>query len=208
MVIVYLVIAIVTAYFMGFPCSYIAANFLKDVDLRKHGSGNLGASNTLRVLGKKAGIAVLLADVLKGALVALILPLIFYQDVDLIGRELFVALIAGAVIAGHNWPVLLEFSGGKGVAVTLGVFLVVAPVPTLCSLAVFIILVAVFKYISLGSLTFGILLAPLMFAFNYNKILVWLAIAAAVSIIVQHRSNIKRLVCGTENKLGGSVNNI
>lgn len=204
----FLIIATVAAYFIGFPYSYIAGNLIKGVDLRKLGSGNLGASNTLRVLGKKAGTAVLLADLLKGVLVVLLLPLILFRDGGIVPRELFTALVAAAVIAGHNWPVLLKFEGGKGVAVTLGVFLAIAPVPALLSLAAFIILVTATRFISLGSIAFGVLLAPLMIAFNYNRTLVWLGAAAAVSIIVQHRSNIKRLIQGNENKLGRNKGNV
>ena len=200
----FLIVAIVAAYFIGFPFSYIAGNLIMGVDLRKHGSGNLGASNTLRVLGKKAGIAVLVADLLKGVLVVLVLPLILFRDGGNLQRELFTALVAAAVIAGHNWPALLKFEGGKGVAVTLGVFLAIAPVPALLSLMVFIILVAATRFISLGSIAFGLLLAPFMIASNYNRIFVWLGVAAALSIIVKHRSNIKRLIQGNENKLGTS----
>lgn len=204
---VFLIIAIVAAYFIGFPYSYIAGNLIKGMDLRKHGSGNLGASNTLRVLGKKAGIMVLTADLLKGVFVVLVLPLIFFRE-GIIEKELFVALVAAAVIAGHNWPALLKFEGGKGVAVTLGVFLAVAPVPALLSLAVLIMLVAATRFISVGSIAFGILLAPFMIAFDCNITFIWLGVAAAVSIIVQHRSNIKRLIRGNENKIGKSGESI
>jgi acyl phosphate:glycerol-3-phosphate acyltransferase len=204
----FLIIATVAAYIIGFPYSYIAGNLIKGVDLRKQGSGNLGTSNALRVLGKKAGAAVLVADLLKGVLVVLVLPQIFFRSDGIVQRELFTALVAAAVIAGHNWPALLKFKGGKGVAVTLGVFLAVAPVPTLLSLSVLIILIAATRFISLGSIVFGLLLAPLMIAFNYNRTLAWLGVAAAVSIIVQHRSNIKRLVQGNENKLGRSKGNV
>ena len=197
-----LLAAAAVAYFVGFPYGYIAANVLKGVDLRKSGSGNLGASNTLRVLGKKAGIAVLVADMLKGVAMVMLLPLIFHPLADGIDRELFVTVAAGAVIAGHNWPLLIGFKGGKGVAVTVGVFLALAPTATLLALAILVILVAIFRYISVGSMVFGLSLPPLMWIFHHDKTYIWLAVLAAAAIVFQHRGNIGRLIKGTENRLG------
>ncbi len=197
-----LIAAMLIAYLIGFPYGYVVGKVFKGVDLRRCGSGNLGASNTLRVLGKKAGIGVLLADVVKGAVIVKVLPLIFCREPDMISVELFVALTGAAGIFGHNWPIWLRFEGGKGVAVTVGVFLAIAPVSALCALGVFAAAVAAFRYISVGSIVFGLLLPVLMRVFRLPPAYIWLGVAAALSIIFQHHSNIKRLIKGTENKLG------
>ena len=197
-----LIAAIATAYLIGFPYGYVAGKVYKGVDLRQCGSGNLGASNTLRVLGKKAGIGILIADMAKGVVIVRILPLIFCRESVMISKELFVALVAAAGVTGHNWPVWLRFDGGKGVAITVGILLGIAPVSALCALGMFVAVVATLKYISLGSIVLGITAPIWMWIFGRPSMYIWFGIAAGLSIIFQHRSNIKRLIRGTENKLG------
>jgi len=199
------IISAIIAYFIGFPYGFIAGNLFMKVDLRRCGSGNLGATNTLRVLGKKAGIAVLVADMLKGVVVVWLLPLIFWREGGSIGRGLVVVIVGAAGIAGHNWPVLLKFEGGKGVAVTIGVFLAIAPLSTLCALALFIIVAAGLRYISLASIVFALSLPVLIWLFRLPVEYVCLAVLAMISMLFQHRRNIRRLLEGTESKLGSKA---
>lgn len=199
---VILIAAMVITYFAGFPYSYVAGKVIQGIDLRQCGSGNLGASNTLRVLGKKVGVTVLAADVLKGVLIVLVLPLILYRQGGIIDRELFVVLVGAAGVAGHNWPVLLHFQGGKGVAITIGIFVGIAPLCTLCALAFFVIFLAVARYISVASIMFGISLPIFVWLFHFPTVYVYFGIAAALSIVYRHQTNIKRILQGTENKLG------
>jgi len=199
---VMLIAAMVIAYFAGFPYSYVVGKIIRGIDLRQCGSGNLGASNTLRVLGKKIGVVVLAADVLKGVLIVLVLPLILYRAGGIIDRELFVVLAAAAGVAGHNWPVLLHFQGGKGVAIMIGIFVGIAPLCALCALAFFVLTVAAARYISIGSIMFGISLPIFVLLFHFPTVYVYFGIAAALSIVYRHQSNIKRILGGTENKLG------
>ena len=200
--VVMLITAMVIAYFAGFPYSYVAGKIIQGIDLRQCGSGNLGASNTLRVLGKKVGMTVLAADVLKGVLIVLVLPLILYREGGIIDRELFVVLVGAAGVAGHNWPVLLRFEGGKGVAITIGIFVGIAPLCTVCALAVFVLVVAAARYISVGSIVFGLSLPIFVWLFGFPTAYVYFGIAAALSIVYRHQTNIKRVLQGTENKLG------
>ncbi|CAN5808926.1 glycerol-3-phosphate 1-O-acyltransferase PlsY [soil metagenome] len=196
-------IALALAYVSGsIPFAHLAG-MAKSVDLRKQGSGNLGATNVFRVLGWKIGIAVFLADAAKGALPVLFLPPRIESPRD----PVFWAIAVGvAAIAGHVRPVFLRFrKGGKGVATAAGVFLALAPVPMLISFAVFVALVLATGYVSLGSLVSAILL-PVLLAFTEGegvqspKFIVAAVIAAFV--FWTHRANIRRLRRGEENRFG------
>ncbi|HHY45635.1 MAG TPA: glycerol-3-phosphate 1-O-acyltransferase PlsY [Firmicutes bacterium] len=187
------------SYLMGaIPFGYLAAR-LKGVDITKQGSGNTGATNVLRTLGAAYAIPVLLLDAGKGALAA-------YLGMRFLGMESVGALVAGAcAIAGHNWSVFLRFRGGKGVATSAGVGLVVFPYLLLAALAVFVVTVAASRYVSLGSLVAAWTAFLLSFTPSYTtiqRITVFLLVAA---ITVQHRSNIARLLSGTERKFGEKV---
>ncbi len=192
---------VLIGYLLGsFPTSYLAGKLIKGIDLREHGSGNLGATNTLRVLGKTPGIAVLLIDILKGLAAVYLIKLLapsspyYYQVVS--G---FLAII------GHNWSVFLKFSGGKGVATSCGVLIALTPLISLILFSVFVISVALTRYISVGSLSAAVLFPVSTIYFEKPKPLIIFAFVVAVLIIVKHKSNIQRLLSGTENKLGNSV---
>ena len=200
---VYLII-IITAYLLGnISTSYIVAKRLAGVDIRTQGSGNAGSTNVLRTLGKKAGALTFIGDVLKGLIAVLIARFIAY------GANLddttcaYIAVVA--VVLGHNYPVFLGFKGGKGVATSLGSMLGMNPLVALSCLGFFIIIVAITKYVSLGSIL-GIGLSPIIMMINHNTKGVLVTLFLTISVAITHRENIKRLLNGTERKLGQKKN--
>ena len=200
---VYLII-IITAYLLGnISTSYIVAKRLAGVDIRTQGSGNAGSTNVLRTLGKKAGALTFIGDVLKGLIAVLIARLIAY-GVNLDDTTCaYIAVVA--VVLGHNYPVFLGFKGGKGVATSLGSMLGMNPLVALLCLGFFIIIVAITKYVSLGSIL-GIGLSPIIMMINHNTKGVLVTLFLAISVAITHRENIKRLLNGTERKLGQKKN--
>ena len=150
-------------------------------------------------MGKKAGAMTFGGDVLKGAIaVGFARVLAHYMKAD----EATCAYIAVvAVVIGHNWPAFLGFKGGKGVATSLGAMLAINPIVALTCLAAFIIIVLVSKYVSLGSVL-SICLSPVLMLINHNTKGIWVTLFLSASVIYTHRANIKRLINGTERKLG------
>lgn len=200
---VYLII-IITAYLLGnISTSYIVAKRLAGVDIRTQGSGNAGSTNVLRTLGKKAGALTFIGDVLKGLIAVLIARLIAY-GVNLDNTTCaYIAVVA--VVLGHNYPVFLGFKGGKGVATSLGSMLGMNPLVALLCLGFFIIIVAITKYVSLGSIL-GIGLSPVIMMINHNTKGVLVTLFLTISVAITHKENIKRLLNGTERKLGQKKN--
>ncbi|MGM9535894.1 MAG: glycerol-3-phosphate 1-O-acyltransferase PlsY [Intestinibacter sp.] len=196
---VYLII-IVVAYLLGnISTSYIIGKKLAGVDIRTQGSGNAGSTNVLRTMGKKAGAMTFGGDVLKGLVaVGFARILAHYTNTD----ELTCAYVAVVfVVMGHNWPAFLGFKGGKGVATSLGAMLGVNPVLALSCLAVFIVIVAATKYVSLGSVL-GICISPILMFFVHNPKGIVVTLFLSMSVVYTHRANIKRLLNGTERKIG------
>lgn len=200
---VYLII-IITAYLLGnISTSYIVAKRLAGVDIRTQGSGNAGSTNVLRTLGKKAGALTFIGDVLKGLIAVLIARFIAY-GVNLDDTTCaYIAVVA--VVLGHNYPVFLGFKGGKGVATSLGSMLGMNPLVALLCLGFFIIIVAITKYVSLGSIL-GIGLSPVIMMINHNTKGVLVTLFLTISVVITHKENIKRLLNGTERKLGQKKN--
>ena len=200
---VYLII-IITAYLLGnISTSYIVAKRLAGVDIRTQGSGNAGSTNVLRTLGKKAGALTFIGDVLKGLIAVLIARFIGY-GVNLDDTTCaYIAVVA--VVLGHNYPVFLGFKGGKGVATSLGSMLGMNPLVALLCLGFFIIIVAITKYVSLGSIL-GIGLSPVIMMINHNTKGVLVTLFLTISVVITHKENIKRLLNGTERKLGQKKN--
>lgn len=200
---VYLII-IITAYLLGnISTSYIVAKRLAGVDIRTQGSGNAGSTNVLRTLGKKAGALTFIGDVLKGLIAVLIARFIAY-GVNLDNTTCaYIAVVA--VVLGHNYPVFLGFKGGKGVATSLGSMLGMNPLVALLCLGFFIIIVAITKYVSLGSML-GIGLSPVIMMINHNTKGVLVTLFLTISVVITHKENIKRLLNGTERKLGQKKN--
>jgi len=194
-------IALVLSYLSGsLPFAAIAGK-ARGVDLRKHGSGNLGATNVFRVLGWKIGLAVFLADALKGALPVLLLPPHVQSPRD----PVIWAIACGiAAIAGHVRPIFLKLRrGGKGVATAAGVFFALAPIPMAITFAAFVGIVLATGYVSLGSLISAILLPGLLFATQGARSPLFL-VSAVIALFVfwTHRANIGRLRRGEEHRFG------
>lgn len=195
------ILAIVISYVAGsIPSAYIAGR-ARGIDLRRHGSGNLGATNVIRVLGTKIGLVVFAFDVTKGALPVVFLPRYTDGSMPLI----WVAIACGAAaILGHARPVFLLFGrGGKGVATAAGVFLALAPVQTALTLIVFAVVLLTSGYVSLGSLI-GATLLPILIAVTLGARSPVFTISVLVALFVYwtHRANITRLRRGEEHRFG------
>jgi glycerol-3-phosphate acyltransferase PlsY len=194
-------LAVVLSYVVGsIPAAYIAGK-MKGVDLRKHGSGNLGATNVMRVLGAKIGLAVFLFDMAKGAVPVLLFP----RWTSGAYPTIAVAIACGiAAIAGHTRPVFLKFGrGGKGVATAAGVFLALAPVQTLLTILIFAVVLLSSGYVSLGSLISAVML-PVLLGITVGVRSPLFAISGFVAVFVfwTHRANITRLRLGEEHRFG------
>lgn len=184
------------AFLLGsIPFGYLAGR-MRGIDLRQHGSGNIGATNTLRVLGVAPGIIVLLLDVLKG-----------YLPVLLAGRlplDPWGTMAAGLLaILGHTFSPFLGFRGGKGIATSLGVLLGLSPPVAGASLLAFLLVVLATRYVSLGSIVAAITQAALFWVWHHPAPYRLLGLLAALFVLVKHRDNIGRLRSGTESKIGG-----
>jgi acyl phosphate:glycerol-3-phosphate acyltransferase len=194
------IILVLTAYLLGsIPTSLILGKLFHGIDIRDHGSGNAGATNTFRVLGKKTGIPVLLFDMFKGWLAVY---LSVYSSLQAESLSWLQIALGVSVVTGHVYPVFAGFRGGKGIASLFGVFLFLLPVPVLLSLAVFIIVFIPSGFVSLGSIFAGISL-PVFALFAIDDAPIYLVIftfAISLFVIYTHRKNIKRLVNGTENR--------
>jgi glycerol-3-phosphate acyltransferase PlsY len=194
-------LALALAYVSGsLPFAYVAGA-VKGVDLRKQGSGNLGATNVFRVLGWKIGLAVFVADALKGALPVLLLPPRIAAGGD---PTLWAVAVGVAAIAGHVRPVFLKFrKGGKGVATAAGVFFALAPLPMLATFVVFVAVVLGTGYVSLGSLASAVLLPTLLLVTQGpGSPLFLVSLVIAAFVFWTHRANIGRLRRGEEHRFG------
>lgn len=200
-----LVAAIILSYLLGsIPAAYIAGQ-LNGVDLRKHGSGNLGATNVIRVLGTKIGLAVFAFDMAKGAVPVLLAMRVLPSSAWPWGSASIAGIVCGiAAIVGHVRPIYLKFGkGGKGVATAAGVFIALAPIQTLLALIVFAVVLLTSGYVSLGSLTAAVML-PLLLAITIGVQSPMFVLSALIAMFVfwTHRANIKRLRDGQEHRFG------
>ena len=199
------IIVVVAAYFLGsIPTGYLAAR-AKGIDIRTVGSGNIGATNAMRVLGKPAGITVLLVDALKGyAAVAWVCPLLIKSFNAPAANVETLRIIAGiAVVLGHNYTCWLKFKGGKGVATSGGAYLALAPLAVGIALAAFILAVLLTRYVSLGSIAAAVALPAAVWCLpEHNLFLGLVTTALGAMAIYKHKSNIKRLMAGTESRIG------
>lgn len=197
------ILLVIVAYLLGsIPSAVWIGKKYYGIDVREHGSKNAGATNTLRVLGKKAALPVFLLDFFKGfAAVELSYLSTYYSEGDDNALFYYKLALSVAVVVGHMLPVFAGFRGGKGVATTAGVMLALQPVALLLSFTTFIIIFALTKYVSLGSMIGGVLF-PVYIAFIFHgdtKQIVF-GIIVAVLLLFTHRKNIKRLINGTESK--------
>ncbi|MDD5557491.1 MAG: glycerol-3-phosphate 1-O-acyltransferase PlsY [bacterium] len=192
------------AYVVGsVPTAYLMGRLTRGIDIRDYGSGNVGATNVMRVLGTAAGLVTLGIDALKGYLVVFLVPLLLYPG----GEALPLWRIASclAVVAGHNWMLFLRFTGGKGVATAGGSFLALSPLAALSAVGVWGAVVACTRYVSLGSIAAGIALPVFMFLYGDPAVYGWFAVLVAAGLIAKHRENLRRLLAGTERRLGERV---
>lgn len=188
-------LSFVLAYFMGaIPFAYVAGK-LKGIDVRRHGSGNMGTTNAFRLLGAKLGVAVLLGDALKGALAALLGYWAFGAWGGIIGGLL--------AMAGHSWNPFFGFKpSGKGVAAGFGIITVLMPKVTLLAVTLFLLVVVTTRYVSMGSVVgalacaIGTFIFPEPFAFRF------FGLVAAVVVVLRHRTNFQRVLQGTEHRFG------
>ena len=192
-----MIAATLGAYFIGaIPIGWLVSRALGVGDIRRHGSGTIGATNVLRTLGWVPAIVTLLGDVAKGYAAVVLAEWMAPAS------SRVMALAAVAAVVGNCWSVFLGFRGGKGVATGLGALLRLVPWATLAALPVFVVVVATFRYVSLGSLL-GALCVPLgAVLLGYPRIHGLAALAVALVVVARHHANIARLRAGTESRLG------
>jgi len=190
----------IIGYLLGSINTSIIFSKFKKTDIREHGSGNAGLTNTLRTFGKGAAVVVLLGDVLKGVIAILLARLacnIF--TIDMVNEASQIAGIAA--ILGHNFPIYYGFKGGKGVLTSVTVLMMIDYKLALCCLLIFILIVAITRYVSLGSIIAAASFVIMVLVLKKYDLLAFGIIVASM-LIIRHRSNIKRLIQGNENKLG------
>lgn len=211
MFLLYFIVAALSYLLGSIPFGYLLVRIFRGEDIRQTGSGNIGATNVARSGAKGLGIATLLLDALKGSVAVLLAWFLAYTN-DLcpintpcVAARNVAATAALFAVLGHVFPVWLRFKGGKGVATALGVFCVLFPKAILVALAIFILVVAITRYVSLGSIL-GAIAFPVAAYFMQNADWLSLLLASGVSLIIilKHHQNIGRLLTGTENRFGGS----
>jgi len=205
----WIIAGIITSYLIGsIPTAFIFGKLLKRIDIRKFGSGNIGATNALRVLGKKVGISVLALDILKG-----IIPIFLVQIAGLpinISWDLFRILIGISCICGHNWTIFLNFKGGKGIATTLGVLIGLAwKTPGLGGILLLLVLIWILifllsRIVSLASIISALFFPLLVVVFKQSPAIIFASIILALFVLIRHKSNISRLLHGQETRLNFS----
>jgi acyl phosphate:glycerol-3-phosphate acyltransferase len=186
------------AYFVGsIPTGYLLAK-ARGIDIRTIGSGNIGATNVFRVLGKTAGVVVLLIDALKGYV-----PTKFLLIGATAQNQEYHAMVAGFfAILGHNYTCWLRFKGGKGIATSAGVLIGLVPLALLISLGTWIVVFAVSRYVSLASIVAALVLPFAVWGTGQSRPMVGLASLLGALAIYKHKGNIQRLLAGTENRIG------
>lgn len=191
------VIFIIIAYLLGsIPSALIVGKIGYNIDVREHGSKNMGATNAFRVLGKKAGIIVTISDILKGTL-ATIAPLIGAMFMDVEVSRLLIGIFA---VIGHTYPIFAKFKGGKAVATSGGVILGINPLLFIAIVATFLITLKITKYVSLSSMLTGVI-ATIISAFLHDLLLFCMILFLTIFVIIRHRENIKRIKNKTEPKI-------
>lgn len=189
----HVLIMVLFSYLIGsVPIGYLLG-WLGGIDVRKAGSGNIGATNVARVVGKMQGILTLAGDAAKG-----FLPVFIAARLELGPGT--IAWVAAAAFLGHLYPVFLKFQGGKGVATALGIFLGLAPVVTLLLFAIFVLVVLISRVVSLGSIAAAGSAPVALWLFSYPPFVIALSAFLALMIVLRHRDNIRRLIAGAEPK--------
>lgn len=186
-----LVMLLVTAYLLGSVPTGLLLGKVYGIDVRKEGSGNIGATNLYRTLGRKVGIITLIGDCLKGLLPVLVVQSFMPQ---------YAAWVGLAAFCGHVFSVFLGFKGGKGVATALGVFLALSPLAVGIVLVVFVVLMLIWRYVSLGSIAAALAMPLVVTLLHDDRVLIGVTLIIAVVVIAKHHENIRRLLAGTESR--------
>lgn len=204
-------ISLCIGYIFGMFLSGYFVGKTKDVDIRKQGSGNVGTTNTLRILGMKAGVFTLICDCIKPILAILVVWLLFHQSYFAVDTHMLCFYAGIGTVLGHDFPFYMKFKGGKGVASSAGLMLVLFPKLFIGCLIVFVLAVGITRYVSLGSILCGIMFPLQMIIFAQMGWLEYtgtqlievqvMAVLLGALVIFLHRANIGRLIHGTENKL-------
>lgn len=198
-----IIVGIILSYLIGsIPTAYIFGKMLKGIDIRRHGSGNVGATNVFRVLGKKPGIVVLLLDILKGIIAVVLVP-------DLLGLTEVIhrVMLAVMVVCGHNWTVFLKFKGGKGIATSFGVLIgltiKIAVIRSVLIWVVFIWLACFLttRIISVSSILAATCLPIIMVLTNQEITIICLGVMFCIFVVLRHKANISRLFAGQEPRV-------
>ena len=211
-----LLVIVLLSYLVGsIPTGILMTKAVRGIDIREHGSGNMGGTNVMRILGWKFGLAVILLDALKGVLAVVLISRLYLGSFPFPNQTPFddftlVQIIAGmTAVMGHIWTIFAEFKGGKGIATGMGIVLALAHVDILVAIGIFIIIVAVSRYVSLGSIIATVSIPVIMIIrenifhvqiTGYNTLLPFL-IGLSFLIVFTHRKNIQRLIAGKENKI-------
>jgi len=201
------IVVLVISYFLGsVPAGYLAGKS-RGIDVRTVGSGNIGATNAFRVLGKTAGTVVLLADALKGFAAARWAPLLaIYLFPGAASQQEYLKLAAGvAAILGHNYTCWLNFKGGKGIATSAGVVLAWAPLACVTALALWGVVFVMTKFVSLASIAAALILPVAVWFWNRSLTMTIVMAALSALAIYKHKANIQRLLKGTENRVGSKL---
>ncbi len=203
-----LITGIIASYLIGaIPTAYIFGRLLKGIDIRKFGSGNVGATNALRVLGKKAGIIVLLIDVFKGFAAVFFFGDFFVPGINFLPSETLYIIFGLSSVLGHVWTIFLGFKGGKGMATILGVLIalsvkiaglnVILGLSVLVWLVVFILL----RIVSVASIASALVLPVLVIVFKQSNTVVLLSFILSSLVLIRHKANIKRIFEGKEQRI-------
>ena len=188
----------ILSYLIGsLPTAYLITKKIKGEDIRKFGSGNIGATNAARVLGIKMGLIVALVDILKGYFAVILIQLILPQQTPLY----IIFLLALIVIIGHNFSVFLNFSGGKGVATTIGIVMNIFPMGFLILTVIWFLITIITRYVSLASMMAAVSLVFSSYFLKESSAYVYFMVILAIGVIFTHRENIARLLHGTENRM-------
>jgi len=197
-------ILIIIAYFIGsIPTAIIVSKAFFNIDIREYGSGNMGATNTFRVLGPRFGTIVMVGDMLKGILAVALYNLLHYYLTNELDRTNLMLGLGLAAVIGHIYPVWADFRGGKGVATLFGMVLAIQPIVAINCVGVFLLVLYLTRYVSLSSILAGVAL-PICVLWVYNEQEVFyrvFAVAVACLILLTHQKNISRLLKGNEGRV-------
>jgi glycerol-3-phosphate acyltransferase PlsY len=199
---------ILISYLIGsIPTAYIFGRVLRGIDIRKFGSGNIGATNALRVLGKKVGITVLILDLLKGFIPVVLLADILYSKTALLSEETLRIILGICCICGHNWTIFLKFKGGKGVATTLGVLLGLSikiiglRFILFLMISTWVLVFIISRIVSMASIISALAFPVYTFIFKQSNTLKISSLLLSAFVIIRHKANLKRLIQGKESRI-------